>query len=349
MSKVHSDRVALSGMNQNPFEPYLGSGSEILLTDDAYQAPLPLQNWRGGLHDNSNSKVAFQLVFDRLQIVTVQGPATNVQLESSGWISLIFVVAGEVSLAHGPSKVCCAAGGCLVVPGHSVVWESTNFSVVCLMVTPQDLAEVIRSMLPDSRQSLVLPLQLEILCCCDRAHGAMEASLLQMLEQTLQCMSQWQASNPVVIDLLGIPEQLRRLMAIVALPRLRHEGFLEVLPCRSGRLRDAFDDLIDYIGANLDRPLNLTVLQNQSNYSRRALQYAFRDRLGCTATQWIRAQRLDLAYARLRQAGACDTVTSLAQACGYRSLGLFSIEFQQRFHIKPSVLLRESRAAWPSD
>ena len=32
----------------------------------------------------------------------------------------------------------------------------------------------------------------------------------------------------------------------------------------------------------------------------------------------------------------------LARTCGYRSMSLFSIEFQQRFHVKPSVLLREA-------
>jgi AraC-like DNA-binding protein len=37
-------------------------------------------------------------------------------------------------------------------------------------------------------------------------------------------------------------------------------------------------------------------------------------------------------------------VTSIANACGYRSVSLFSIEFQKRFHIKPSVLLRENQS-----
>ena len=36
-------------------------------------------------------------------------------------------------------------------------------------------------------------------------------------------------------------------------------------------------------------------------------------------------------------------VSSIAQACGYHAMGLFSIDFQQRFHVKPSVLLREAR------
>lgn len=50
----------------------------------------------------------------------------------------------------------------------------------------------------------------------------------------------------------------------------------------------------------------------------------------------------------LRNPAPGDTVASIAEASGYRSMGLFSIEFQQRFHIKPSQLLRQARAHWPS-
>jgi AraC-like DNA-binding protein len=45
----------------------------------------------------------------------------------------------------------------------------------------------------------------------------------------------------------------------------------------------------------------------------------------------------------LQAAGSGDNVTRIARACGYRSLSLFSIEFQHRFHIKPSVMLRSTR------
>ena len=78
-------------------------------------------------------------------------------------------------------------------------------------------------------------------------------------------------------------------------------------------------------------------------YSRRALQYAFAVRMGCTATKWIKMQRLDRARQRLERPKPNDTVGNIARECGYRSLGLFSVDFQQRFHVKPSQLLRESR------
>jgi len=48
---------------------------------------------------------------------------------------------------------------------------------------------------------------------------------------------------------------------------------------------DAIDELINYTLANLGEPLILTKIENHSHYSRRTLQYVFRDRFGCTPSQ----------------------------------------------------------------
>jgi transcriptional regulator GlxA family with amidase domain len=66
--------------------------------------------------------------------------------------------------------------------------------------------------------------------------------------------------------------------------------------------------------------------------------------MGCTATQWIRSSRLELAHKKIMMGSSNDSVASIALACGYRSMGLFSIEFQQRFHVKPSHLLRSAQS-----
>ncbi|MFM1811737.1 MAG: hypothetical protein RLZZ336_675 [Cyanobacteriota bacterium] len=165
-----------------------------------------------------------------------------------------------------------------------------------------------------------------------------------------------EAMGPLVLQRLSASQgtvrasllHLLRLMAVLAVSDGSDGGGGEPLLRPHASARDALDDLISYIKDNLDQPLNLTVLQNRSHYSRRALQYAFRERLGCTATQWIRSQRLDLARSRLLAAAPGDTVSSIAQACGYHAMGLFSIDFQQRFHVKPSVLLREARGTTDS-
>ena len=86
------------------------------------------------------------------------------------------------------------------------------------------------------------------------------------------------------------------------------------------------------------------MLEAYSHYSRRAIQYSFKERLGCTITQWIRQQRLQLARECLQYPLPEDTVQSIALRCGYRSASLFSMEFQQRYLAKPSAILRQSRS-----
>jgi AraC-like DNA-binding protein len=58
--------------------------------------------------------------------------------------------------------------------------------------------------------------------------------------------------------------------------------------------------------------------------------------------------RLERARRWLQQPQQGETVTRIAHACGYRSLNLFSMDFQQRFHVKPSELLRESLGKQPA-
>ena len=171
-----------------------------------------------------------------------------------------------------------------------------------------------------------------------------------LLERQLLTMSDLLEHAPNVLDRFGLDRQLAQLVALFAFPSLHRAcvsvDSADIESCakddcaKDDCARDDFDRLTDYIRANLDRPLNLTVLQAQIHYSRRAIQYAFRQRLGCTATQWIRAQRLDLAHRLLSQSEPGESVAGVAQRCGYRSMSLFSIDFQQRFHVKPSVLLR---------
>jgi len=164
-----------------------------------------------------------------------------------------------------------------------------------------------------------------------------------MMTDLLHHASQLHGYDSTLLERLAIGDQVLRLLAVIIDATASGSPDTDTRQPSVSDEKDPFDDLISYISSNLDQPLNLTVLANQSHYSRRTLQYAFRNRLGCTATQWIRSQRLDLAWQLLQAAGSEDNVTRIAQACGYRSLSLFSIEFQQRFHIKPSVMLRNTR------
>jgi len=247
-------------------------------------------------------------------------------------------------------------GDCLVLPGQLVTSSLSSlsvdnlgrlaglYSIVLLHLDAERLLQAIKVMGAAAPVSRVEHL-LQRSTCLSLPTDPRQSCLLVMLRQLIDQVDALLDLSPILLERLQLDDQIYRLMAALMVPKLTQQSAYDRLCCREREGRDAFDELIDYIKANLDQPLNLTVLESRSHYSRRALQYAFRERLGCTATQWIRQQRLDLARQLLEHPRVGDTVASIAVASGYRSLSLFSVDFQQRFHLKPSDLLREARAS----
>lgn len=123
-------------------------------------------------------------------------------------------------------------------------------------------------------------------------------------------------------------------------PALLSEDLPDLLRYRDPEGRSSFDALIDDIRANLHKPLRLSDLEAQSRYSRRALQYAFRERLNSTPKQWIREQRLGRARAMLQSEGKRPTVGEVALQCGYLQLAHFSADCRKRFGNSPSQVRR---------
>lgn len=174
-----------------------------------------------------------------------------------------------------------------------------------------------------------------------------DPGLSTSLRHSLQLAHQLSALQASLPDRLQLDRLLHGLVALMLFPELRRRQPLERLTERRRQGRDAFDELLEQILDNLHQPLGLDWLVKTSNYSARTLQYKFRQRLDCTATDWIRSQRLDRARNLLQHAQPGDTVGAIATSCGYRSVNLFSIDFQQRFHVRPSDLLREAQRSGP--
>lgn len=250
---------------------------------------------------------------------------------------------GEQRLRQASRTWHCGIGCCLLMAKAPCTMESSLSSAVAFALSDEQLLQAAMSMggyhhQPSGWQDIL-----------DQAHGwsppenPSAPSLLSALRQTVDMAGQVSGYGRGLLESLQLDDQIHRLMAAMLLPDLREEKSLDRLRHRQRQGRDAFDELIDYIKQNLGSPLTLSVLESRSHYSRRALQYAFAERLGCGATQWIKNQRLDLARRRLENPTPTDSVGSIAKECGYRSLGLFSVDFQQRFFVKPSQLLRESR------
>ena len=167
--------------------------------------------------------------------------------------------------------------------------------------------------------------------------GAAQARMLHALMRHLDACY---AVDPALPLQLGLDDVIHRQVAGIVNP-----GLLQGIPADQHRVHERggqsrFDELIDYIRANLDQPLRLSDLEARSLYSRRALQYAFRQKLSATPRQWIREQRLALAMERLELSQGQASVRAIALACGYRHMGLFSTDFKQRFGVLPSQVWR---------
>ena len=328
---------------RNPFEKQLRIYRPGSLSGWALQSPIPLE---GGA-ELASEKAAMR-IFDcelgGLHIIAATGSGRRQELTERAWISVVYVVWGEINILQSGRQVCGSAGGCLFIPQSPVLWQSGAFSVVCIMLPPQRLAALMQVSLLGAN-SVQLRRQASLAAYSHtREPGHHTNAILDILGVNLRVVAALQNDDPRLIESLALADQLGRIISVLASRTPGDEHSLN----RQNRRRQAgmqetLDDLIAFIQANLDQSLNLSILENYTHYSKRALQYAFRQRLGCTVSQWIRSQRLDLAYQCLQQAETSDSVTSIALRCGYRSISLFSIDFQQRFHIKPSHLLRQGR------
>jgi AraC-like DNA-binding protein len=141
--------------------------------------------------------------------------------------------------------------------------------------------------------------------------GHPQATVIQQLIRTIDaCL----AAGPQVAMRLGLDDQLQRTVASLLQPEL---------------LSEEPDDL-----------LRMSDLEARSHYSRRALQYAFQERLGCSPKQWIREQRLALALEQLQADGNRPTIRAVALACGYLDADHFRTHFKRRFGMTPSQARR---------
>ncbi len=170
-----------------------------------------------------------------------------------------------------------------------------------------------------------------------RYHHSQQAGPFLSLYRALALLNAATVANGNLSESLRLDDLLLRLVGLLLGPLPD-----EPPPSHSG-VGGPFEALIDWIGANCHRPLSLSDLEKQSHYSRRSLQYAFRQRFGCGPMQYIRRQRLELAKQRLLAPMSGTTVTSVAQECGYLSVANFRRDYQQRFGKPPSGALRRLR------
>jgi AraC-like DNA-binding protein len=147
--------------------------------------------------------------------------------------------------------------------------------------------------------------------------------------------------NQTLPAALGLDDMLYRMLALSLLNEGDTQGSDQRNDIQNWNWK--LDDLVDYIKANSHLPLSITDLERISHYSARHLQYTFKDKLNCTPMQFLRNQRLSKAMERLQRTAPGDTIAGVARECGYTNSQHFSRDFQKRFGIRPSTVLRHSQ------
>lgn len=167
-----------------------------------------------------------------------------------------------------------------------------------------------------------------------------ERAEARQIHALLHYIDRCAAVDPLLPVKLALDDVLHRLAAALLQPSLLQHTPAEVERLHTRDGRSAFDDLIAYIRANLDQPLRLSDLEARSHYSRRALQYAFQEKLHTSPKQWIRRQRLKAAMEQLQSAEGKRSVEEVGLSCGYQRLSHFSSEFKREYGIAPSAVVR---------
>jgi len=142
------------------------------------------------------------------------------------------------------------------------------------------------------------------------------------------------------LERLKFDDVILRMVVLLLLPELQGADPIAKAPVPSAAARSRLEGLLEWIEAHLESPIGLSDLEARAHWSRRTLQYAFRDAYGCSPMQWVRRRRLHRAMQRLKNPAPGDTVTSIGQALGFPSAAAFSGDFRRHFGCTPSSVFR---------
>jgi len=346
-AETRSGQLRLAGL-RHPFR--WGSRARIVTTDDL-AAPL-----REVLHLTSVAALvpirqsSHQFTIDaigRLRLVAWLGTAIEIVAEAPGTPTLYLLHGGRMEVRSAGQTLRAQGGDLLFLPAAPYRATTSSCALIALRPDPADLGASLQSVLgrslPQQEQARMLAQSFVV----HADDGPERRDLARALGSLLQMFEQLHGVDEQLPEILDVDHQLHQLIAALLLAD--HPGLDRLLPAQERRMQgeEAFEDLLDYLRTHLASSLSLPVLERQSGLSRRALQYLFQHRFGCTPMQWVRRERLELARYQLEHAGPEDSVWSIAVSCGYRSPSHFSADFQRQFHRKPSELLRRKPPAIP--
>ena len=106
----------------------------------------------------------------------------------------------------------------------------------------------------------------------------------------------------------------------------------------------SFEQLVEYIDANLNQDISIVQLMNVARVSERTLYSLFVRHAGLSPKGYVRQRKLERIHAVLQDpASSVRNVTEIALDYGFLHLGRFAESYRQRFGELPSVTFNRHR------
>ncbi|GGU48640.1 transcriptional regulator [Pseudomonas laurentiana] len=106
----------------------------------------------------------------------------------------------------------------------------------------------------------------------------------------------------------------------------------------------SFEQLVEYIDANLNQDISIVQLMNVARVSERTLYSLFERHAGLSPKGYVRQRKLERIHAVLQDpASSVRNVTEIALDYGFLHLGRFAESYRQRFGELPSVTFKRYR------
>ena len=280
-----------------------------------------------------------------LTLTSTVHTALDIELGEHPFATLALPYAGQTSIRIDRQEWHLRPGSSAVyMPGESYSGRSCSHAGMMLTMPQHGLARTAQAIAgrDGAARSSTVNLQRARVLGDDTP---VRAELLQGLRRLISVYNGAALLPTSAIRSLALEDALKRLVVLLLCPELLEESGDDRLMAGLGGngRQQIFDELVEWILADLTRPLTLTELERRSGYSRRALQYMFHSRFGLGPMQWLREQRLQAVWKRLKDGVPGHTVGAIAHQYGFVSSSSFARRFQSTFGETPSEVLRSAQ------
>ena len=277
-----------------------------------------------------------------LTLLATWGSAINGEVEQRCEAQLVLPYLAGINSFKIDHQSHVFRSSCFFIPAarHRIQINCSMCSGIIISFPPASLLPVAQAMAGPAFDGLPLRLALEQPAVLSRKADARRDRVQQLLMETMAYVERTLAIGGAINPMLSLDDLVRRLIVMLLVPDLLEAAAESASPSCEPFMHQA---LVEWLLAHLHEPISLSDMERRSSYSRRSLQYAFKQRFGCGPMQWLRQQRLTKAKALLEHPAAHRSLLDVSQACGYLSQSSFSRDFLARHGERPSRLLRRCR------